>query len=68
MQQQTIHDQVISHTYCEEKELYCQSLMVYHCRILYLRGLLVDNLSNDMEDGKTSCRLSDDDVINLQTK
>ena len=30
-------------------------------------GLLVDDFSHDMEDGKTSYRLSDDDVINLQT-
>ena len=40
--------------------------MEYHCGIWYLGTYFVGNLSYCIENGKKSCRSSNDDVINLK--
>ena len=47
-------------------QLYCQSIRAYHCGIWYLVTVFVDDLPHYIKRGKTSYRLSDDDVINMQ--
>ena len=49
-------------------QLYCPSLRAYHCGIWYLVTIFVRDLPHYMKNKKiTNYRLSDDDVINLQT-
>ena len=49
-----------------DKDLYFLSLMAQHCEIWYLGTYFVDlYLSYCIENGKKSCRSSNDDVINL---
>ena len=48
-------------------QLYCPSMRAYHCGIWCLATIFVDDLPHYMEKRKRSCRLSDDDVINMQT-
>ena len=48
-------------------KLYCLSLRAYHCRIRCLVTIFVYDLPHYIKNRKKSYRLSDDDVINMQT-